>query len=134
MNPVRVGIGLIVSDGRYLIRRRPPLPGSPMPGLWEFPGGKCEAGELPEDAVVRECREETGLAVAVLGLRQSRVYHYPHGLVELNYFDCVPESPEAAPDGGFVWVAPRDLLELEFPPANAPILRDLAGLPRPDDG
>jgi len=134
VNPIRVGIGLIESDGRYLIRKRPPLPGSPMPGLWEFPGGKCEPGESPEQAVVRECREETGLAVAVLGLRQSRAYHYPHGLVELNYFDCEPESPVAEPDGGFVWVAPRDLLGLEFPPANAPILRDLAGLSRPDDG
>ena len=49
----RVGIGLIGRAGRYLIRQRPALPSSPMPGFWEFPGGKCNPGESPEQAAVR---------------------------------------------------------------------------------
>ena len=126
MSPIRVGIGLVARDGRYLIRRRPPLPGSPMPGLWEFPGGKCEPGESPEEATIRECREESGLAVRLIRLRQSRVHHYPHGLVELNYFDCVPIHADAQPRGGFAWVDGRNLPGLDFPEANGPVLRELA--------
>ena len=63
-DPIRVGIALVERGGCYLVRRRPPLPGSPMPGVWEFPGGKCEPGESPASATVRECLEEAGLTLA----------------------------------------------------------------------
>ncbi len=124
----RVGIGLIRRGDRFLIRRRPSLPGSPMPGLWEFPGGKCEAGESPESAVVRECREETGLAVSPKSLRRRVEHVYPHGHVELYYFDCEPDDPAIEPDpsGGFAWVAASELPGLAFPEANGPVLRELA--------
>ena len=125
---VRVGIGLIKRDGCYLIRRRPPLPGSPMPGVWEFPGGKCEPGESPAEAAARECREETGLSVRVVALRQSRTHRYPHGLVELHYYDCEPDHDAAEPAAasGFAWVQAERLPDLTFPEANSPILRALA--------
>ena len=125
---VRVGIGLIARDGRYLVRQRPDTPGSPMPGVWEFPGGKCEPGESPEQAVVRECREETGLAVRVTALRRSIRHRYPHGLVDLFYYDCIVDSATAQPheSTGFRWVEASRLLSLVFPPANEPILRELA--------
>src|SRR5690348_6485870 len=88
---IRVGIGLVGRSGSYLVRQRPPKAGSPMPGYWEFPGGKCEEGESPEEATRRECREELGVAI-VVGRRRRRVVHqYPHGLVELHYFDCETE-------------------------------------------
>lgn len=134
MSPVRVGIGLIGRGGRYLIRQRPPLPGSPMPGVWEFPGGKCEPDESPSDAVRRECLEETGLPVRVLRMRQSRQHHYPHGFVELHYFECEPEDPgaEPAPESGFIWVFPAEMAGLTFPDANGPILRELAAQGRFD--
>lgn len=128
MIPVRVGIGLIERGGCYLIRKRPPLPGSPMPGVWEFPGGKCEDGESAEQATIRECKEETGLVVRVICLRDSREHQYSHGHVELNYFDCEPADPAQEPSGGFLWVAGSELIELEFPEANGPILRELSGL------
>jgi 8-oxo-dGTP diphosphatase len=139
-DPIRVGIGLIRRGGCFLIRGRPPLPGSPMPGLWEFPGGKCEPGETPEGATIRECLEEAGLAVRVVGLRQSLVHRYPHGLVELNYYDCAPEDASAVypAGGGFAWVEAGRLPDLPFPEANAPLLRELAeesrraGGPPPD--
>ena len=91
--PVRVGIALVGRDGRYLIRRRPP--GSSMPGVWEFPGGKCEPGESSEAAAVRECREETGMDVVPRHLRQVITYRYPHAWVEMAYHDCVIEARDA---------------------------------------
>jgi 8-oxo-dGTP diphosphatase len=126
--PIRVGIGLVGREGRYLVRQRPSIPGSPMPGYWEFPGGKCENDETPEQATLRECTEEIGTTV-VVGPRRRVVRHrYPHGFVELHYFDCHLADPTAqpAPGSGFRWVACSELLQLRFPDANEPVVRDLA--------
>ncbi|MDE2507612.1 MAG: (deoxy)nucleoside triphosphate pyrophosphohydrolase [Planctomycetota bacterium] len=128
--PTRVGIGLIERDGRYLARRRPE--GSVMPGVWEFPGGKCEPGESPETAAGRECREETGLIVTVGRLRRVVVHDYPHGLMELSYYDCRLAAPVDEPEAasGFVWVEGAALPGLRFPEANEPILAELAASSR----
>ena len=125
----RVGIGLIARGGAYLIRRRPATPGSPMPGVWEFPGGKVEAGETPEVAAARECREEVGLAVVIGPLARRTVFDYPHGLVELSYYHAELADPAAEPDpaSGFRWVRAADLPSCTFPPANDPLIADLAG-------
>ncbi|MHC5544242.1 (deoxy)nucleoside triphosphate pyrophosphohydrolase, partial [Singulisphaera rosea] len=124
--PIRVGIALVGRAGYYLIRQRPP--GSAMAGYWEFPGGKCEAGESPEDATVRECREEIGLGIVLGPLRRRMTHRYPHAWVELFYFDGTTESPEAEPSAetGFRWVRAGDLPSLTFPEANGPILEELA--------
>ncbi len=131
--PIRVSIALIDRDGEFLIRRRPALLDSPMSGLWEFPGGKCEKNETPEEALRRECLEETGLHVRILELRRRIEHHYPHGYVQLHYFDCVTENPKAQPrpDSGFHWVEAAALPDLEFPEANEPILLELAEEDRP---
>ncbi len=125
--PIQVAIGVIGRAGRYLIRRRPPLPGSPMPGYWEFPGGKCEPGESPDQTVRRECLEEVGVPIAARALRRVIVHRYPHGLVELYFFDCETEEPaaEPAPGSGFRWVEARDLPAYQFPGANDPIVAEL---------
>ena len=124
--PLCVGIALVGRGGSYLIRQRPP--GTAMAGYWEFPGGKCEAGESPEAATARECCEEIGLKVVVGRLRRETTYRYPHAWVHLFYFDCATEEHEAQPDPstGFRWVAAEALLELTFPEANGPILAELA--------
>ena len=99
-----------------------------MAGVWEFPGGKCEPGESPEDATVRECREEAGLVVAIERLRARFEHSYPHGSVELSYHDCRTVDPEAKPDtaSGFVWVLAADLSHYTFPGANEAIIAALA--------
>lgn len=111
-----------------MIRKRPSTPGSPMPGVWEFPGGKCEAGETPEQAAIRECLEETGLTIAIRRLRRIVRHRYAHGFVELHYFDAALVEPAAEPsaESGFVWMAAADLPMLTFPDANEPILGELA--------
>lgn len=125
--PIPIGIGLIRREDRFLVRRRPE--GTVYAGYWEFPGGKCEPGESPARATRRECYEETGLAVVVGSLRRISTYRYPHGFVELHFFDCITEEPLAEPDAdsGFVWIKARELLSLRFPEANEAVLDDLAG-------
>ena len=126
--PTRIGIGLIGRGGSFLIRRRPAVPGSPMPGVWEFPGGKLEPGETPQQATARECREETGLAVIIDRLDRRNVFDYPHGLVELHYYHARPLDPAAEPDAatGFRWVRASELPAYTFPPANDELIADLA--------
>jgi mutator protein MutT len=124
--PIRVGIGLIERDGSYLIRQR--LAGQAMAGYWEFPGGKCEAGESPEQATARECFEEIGVEVTVGSLVRRFIHRYPHGLVELHYYRCwIPEArAEVSPESGFRWVAAGELLRYRFPEANDAVIEALA--------
>jgi mutator protein MutT len=124
--PVRVAIGLIERDGCYLIRQRPP--GSIMAGIWEFPGGKCEPDESEEEAVRRECLEETCLRVEVVRTRSRIEHDYPHGFIRLTYFDCRPVDATSEPgtETGFRWVRGVDLAAYAFPPANESIINELA--------
>jgi len=127
--PVAVGIGIIRRGNRFLVRRRPE--GTVYAGYWEFPGGKCDPGEDTSQAVARECHEETGLAVVVGRLRRKITHRYPHGLVELHFFDCcLTEGPvdEPAADSGFQWVTAGELASLRFPEANEPIIEEITRL------
>jgi 8-oxo-dGTP diphosphatase len=124
--PTRVAIAIVRRGDYFLIRIRPP--GGPMPGVYEFAGGKCEPGESPEAAALREASEEMGMSVAILSLRAEFEHHYAHGHIHLNYYNCHPDpdSAEPAPDSGFHWVHGSILPTLTFPPANEPIMHQLA--------
>jgi 8-oxo-dGTP diphosphatase len=123
--PISVGIGIIRRGGCFLVRRRPE--GSVYAGFWEFPGGKCEPGESPAAATARECLEETGLTITVGRLRRTTIHRYPHGLVELHFYDCVTEPSDALPraGSGFEWAPAGALGSLRFPEANEAILLEL---------
>jgi len=131
-----VGIGVIRRAVRYLIRMRPE--GTVYAGYWEFPGGKCEPGETPAQAVARECLEETGLEVAVGAPRRVIEHVYPHGRVSLSFFDCTPIDPtaEPPPEHGCRWVTAEELRLYRFPEANEAIIDQLivesAGPPTSD--
>ena len=123
-------VALIDADGRVLIAQRPE--GKSMAGLWEFPGGKVEAGETPEAALIRELHEELGIetwhsCLAPLTFA-SHAYEDFHLLMPL--FACRRWEGIATPREGQVlkWVHARDLANYPMPPADIPlipILRDL---------
>ena len=121
---------LIDADGRVLLAKRPP--GRPLAGLWEFPGGKVEAGETPEAALVRELDEELGITVAEKCLAPltfaSHGYEAFHLLMPL--YACRKWEGEVTARQGqeLVWARARRLADYAMPPADEPLkamLRDL---------
>ena len=113
----KVVAAVIERDGRILIARRPA--GRHLGGLWEFPGGKRQAGETPEAALVREIREELDAMVTVGPLLEDLEWAYPGKTVRLRFFRCRLENePRAAEGQELAWVAPGDLDRYRFPPAD----------------
>lgn len=114
---------VIVRDGAVLCAQRGP--GS-QAGLWEFPGGKVEAGETPTAALVREIREELGCDVTVGDEVTTTTHAYDAVTVTLTTFWCtVPahQEPRAHEHAALRWVAPCDLGGLEWAPADVPAVR-----------
>ena len=121
---------LLDREGRVLLARRPE--GRPLAGLWEFPGGKIEAGEVPEDALVRELREELGIAIAKDDLTPLTFasHAYPDFHLLMPVYLCRRWQGEATAHEGqeILWVKPATLDLYDMPPADAPLkiaLRDL---------
>jgi 8-oxo-dGTP diphosphatase len=129
-----VAAALVDPDGRVLIARRPP--GKAMAGLWEFPGGKIEAGETPERALIRELEEELGILVKEPCLAPftfaSHAYAGFHLLMPLylcRRWEGVPVPREHV---AIRWVRPRELLAnpdaFPLPAADLPLLPMLRDL------
>lgn len=125
-----VACALVDLDNRVLIAKRPE--GRHMAGLWEFPGGKVEAGERPEDALIRELAEELGIDVTESCLAPltfaSHGYDDFHLLMPL--YVCRQWDGEVEPREGqeLTWVRPNRLSGYDMPPADEPLksmLRDL---------
>jgi 8-oxo-dGTP diphosphatase len=115
---------VIEREGRILLARR--RAGSHLAGLWEFPGGKRQAGETPEAALVREIREELDAAVTVGELLEDVEWAYPEKTVTLRFFRCALEGePRAAEGQELAWVAPADLGRYDFPPADRALVARL---------
>jgi 8-oxo-dGTP diphosphatase len=125
-----VACGLIDPDGRVLIAQRPPK--KAMAGLWEFPGGKVESQERPEEALIRELKEELGIAVQEPCLAPftfaSHMYPDFHLLMPLFVCRRWDGTPAALDHTALKWVKPRELSSFQMPPADLPLipmLRDL---------
>ncbi|MFV0445453.1 MAG: (deoxy)nucleoside triphosphate pyrophosphohydrolase [Planctomycetaceae bacterium] len=116
--PQPIGIAVVIYDRRVLVGVRGP--DGPLPGLAEFPGGKCDPGESPIECAVRECREETGLDVLVETELADLVWQYSHRRVHLYFVHCRPKQDEDVQpfQQGFRWVAAEELSLLDFPEAN----------------
>lgn len=125
-----VAVALLDSDNRVLIAQRPV--GKQLGGLWEFPGGKVEAGERPEEALIRELREELGIEVRPACLAPltfaSHAYEEFHLLMPL--FVCRRWEGFVQPREGqaLQWVAPQALRQWPMPPADEPLIPALIEL------
>ncbi|NIJ25759.1 8-oxo-dGTP diphosphatase MutT [Brevundimonas sp. BH3] len=125
-----VAVALIDPDGRILIAQRPE--GKQLAGLWEFPGGKVEAGERPEQALIRELHEELGIDVKEACLAPfvftSHAYEKFHLLMPLYLCRRWSGTVVAKEHTALAWVKPDKLRDYPMPPADEPLiawLRDL---------
>ncbi len=119
-----VAAALVDSDGRVLIAQRPD--GKQLAGQWEFPGGKVEAGETPETALIRELEEELGIVVKQACLAPfvfaSHAYETFHLLMPLYLIRRWEGEPEAREHKALKWVRPNDMRNYEMPPADLPLV------------
>ncbi|MGV8939093.1 MAG: 8-oxo-dGTP diphosphatase MutT [Allorhizobium sp.] len=121
---------LIDTDGRILLAQRPE--GKTLAGLWEFPGGKVEAGETPEETLIRELDEELGIVTKVACLAPltfaSYSYETFHLLMPLyvcRRFEGIPHGREGQ---AIKWVKPQALRDYPMPPADEPLIPYLQDL------
>lgn len=121
---------LIDTDGRVLLTRRPP--GKPMAGLWEFPGGKVEPDERPEDALIRELKEELGIEVreACLSPLTFASHSYDDFQLLMPLWVCRRWDGFVKPSEGqeCTWVRPERLRDYPMPPADVPLIPSLVEL------
>lgn len=120
-----VTAALIFREGRLLITQR--RVGDHLGGLWEFPGGKIEAGETPEACLRRELLEELGVEVRVGDPYAEIAHDYPDRRVHLRFFRCelVRGQPEPLHCAAVAWVTREELDGYEFPAADAALLERL---------
>jgi 8-oxo-dGTP diphosphatase len=119
---IRVTAAILTASGKVFIAKRKP-PGR-MPGMWEFPGGKIEAGETPEQCLKRELHEEFGIDAAIGRHVGTSVYPYEFYTVELMAYrtKVLAGDIRLNDHADMAWVAPGDLDRYEFAPADIPFV------------
>ena len=125
MSILEVTAAIIQKDGQVLVCQRPANKSCGL--LWEFPGGKIEPGETGEECIIRECQEELGITITVDKELTQVQYEYPDRCVHLHFYICniVSGVLELKEHHAVHWIAPREILNYTFCPADAKMLRSL---------
>ena len=125
--PLLVTAAVIFEKGKVLITRRPE--DKAHAGLWEFPGGKVDPGESPEEALCREIREELDAEIQITGIFEVAFYRYDWGPVLILAYSCQLLTNDLRDIGvaEHRWVHPRELTNFPILPAYRPIIDRLNG-------
>ncbi len=125
-DPILVTAGVVIQDGHVLVARR--KAGSHLAGLWEFPGGKLEPGESPEECLARELREELGVSVRVGRVLETVYHRYPEKNVLLLFYACelTDGEPQALDVADVAWVRRAELSDLDWVPADVAFVERLS--------
>lgn len=123
---VTVVAALIRKDSHFLICQRPPHKARGL--LWEFPGGKVEAGETPKEALQRECREELDVEVLPGRLFICLTHDYPDLTVCLYLYEAeiLEGAPKMLEHADMRWITPEEIPDFEFCPADVKILQKIS--------
>lgn len=124
---IRVVAAVMERDGRYLITQR--RPGAVLPGMWEFPGGRCEDGETDAEALRREVLERLGAQIDVGQLISFVSHPYEHYTVDLYLYECrlITEKLESRAVHDFRWVTSSEFDQYPFTPADEASMTQLLG-------
>ena len=121
---VVVTAAVVEIDGRFLVTQR--QQGVHLEGLWEFPGGKCDRDETLKDGLARELLEELDVPSRIGAELFTTTHAYPERTVELHFFRCeLLGEPRPQLGQEMRWVSREELATLEFPPADAELIRIL---------
>ncbi|WP_456272427.1 (deoxy)nucleoside triphosphate pyrophosphohydrolase [Bacillus sp. AK031] len=117
---------VIFKDSKILCAQRGTEKSLPL--LWEFPGGKIEEGEKPEDALKREIKEEMRCTIDISEQIEHTVYEYDFGIVHLTTYYCklIEGEPVLTEHAAIKWLAPEELSTLEWAPADIPAIEKIA--------
>ena len=122
MKTLEVTAAIIRQNGKILICQRPANKNCGL--LWEFPGGKIEAGETGEECIVRECQEELAITLSVGDVFMDVVHEYPDINVHLTLFNATiaEEVPQKLEHNDIQWITPAEIPNYDFCPADEGIL------------
>jgi 8-oxo-dGTP diphosphatase len=120
--PLAVCAAVIVLQGKVLLTQRPA--DKPHGGLWEFPGGKIEAGESPHQSLRREIREELNIEISVDSVLETVYHHYDWGNVLILAYNCswLSGTITHLEVANHQWVTPDKLSDYQILPADLPII------------
>lgn len=126
MKRINVVAAVLIKNGKILAAKRSET--MSLPGLWEFPGGKIEPGESPAQALQREINEELKCEVEIKGYLTTTEYTYSFGIVSLAtyYVDLLGADPKLTEHAEIRWLAPSELFDVEWAPADVPAVEILA--------